>query len=184
MFLQFSEPVLGRTRSTRKDSVRVTESFGIGITGASPVPDYRFAGRPGVHRGRLVQIPPPQEDPHLYPSEIRHPGQRQAHLSALPAHEARAGLVPFGLPGFGVSGQGLPGWLPDTHRPDAVPSNRLYCARARSGTICPALGGIVFASSAEGSRPPSGGHPPRSSRAAVRAADRVECGARLVLPDG
>ncbi len=32
MFLQFPEPVLGRTRSTRKDSVRVTESFGIGIT--------------------------------------------------------------------------------------------------------------------------------------------------------
>jgi len=31
MFLQFPEPVLGRTRSTRKDSVRVTESFGIGI---------------------------------------------------------------------------------------------------------------------------------------------------------
>ena len=32
MFLQFPEPVLGRTRSTREDSVRVTESFGIGIT--------------------------------------------------------------------------------------------------------------------------------------------------------
>ena len=31
MFLQFPEPVLGRTRSTRKDSVRVTESFGIGM---------------------------------------------------------------------------------------------------------------------------------------------------------
>ena len=33
MFLQFQEPVLGRTRSTRKDSIRVTESFGIGMTG-------------------------------------------------------------------------------------------------------------------------------------------------------
>jgi len=31
MFLQFPEPVLGRTRCTRKDSVRVTEFFGIGI---------------------------------------------------------------------------------------------------------------------------------------------------------
>ena len=33
MFLQFPEPVLGRTRSTRKDSVRVTEFFGIGMSG-------------------------------------------------------------------------------------------------------------------------------------------------------
>ena len=31
MFLQFPEPALGRTRSTRKNSVRVTESFGIGM---------------------------------------------------------------------------------------------------------------------------------------------------------
>ena len=31
MFLQFPEPVLGRTRCTRKDSVRVTEFFGIGM---------------------------------------------------------------------------------------------------------------------------------------------------------
>ena len=34
MFLQFPEPVLGRTHSTRKNSVRVAEFFGIGITGA------------------------------------------------------------------------------------------------------------------------------------------------------
>ena len=32
MFLQFPEPALGRTRSTRNDSVRVAELFGIGIT--------------------------------------------------------------------------------------------------------------------------------------------------------
>ena len=40
MFLQFSESVLGRTRSTRKNSVRVTEFFGIGIrrTGAACLP--------------------------------------------------------------------------------------------------------------------------------------------------
>ena len=31
MFLQFPEPVLGRTRCTRKDSVSVTEFFGIGM---------------------------------------------------------------------------------------------------------------------------------------------------------
>ena len=31
MFLQFPEPVLGRTRSTRKNSVTFTEFFGIGI---------------------------------------------------------------------------------------------------------------------------------------------------------
>ena len=31
MFLQFPEPVLGRTRSTRKNSVRVTGFFGTGI---------------------------------------------------------------------------------------------------------------------------------------------------------
>ena len=31
MFLQFLEPVLGRTRSTRKDSVTLMESFGIGM---------------------------------------------------------------------------------------------------------------------------------------------------------
>ena len=31
MFLQFPEPVLGRTRSTRKDSIRVTESFRLGM---------------------------------------------------------------------------------------------------------------------------------------------------------
>ena len=36
MFLQFPEPALGRTRSTPKNSVRVTESFGIGITGETP----------------------------------------------------------------------------------------------------------------------------------------------------
>ena len=32
MFLQFPEPALGRTRFTRKDSVTLTESFGIGIS--------------------------------------------------------------------------------------------------------------------------------------------------------
>ena len=32
MLLQFPEPALGRTRSTRKNSVRVTESFGIGMS--------------------------------------------------------------------------------------------------------------------------------------------------------
>ena len=31
MFLQFSEPALGRTRSTRKDSERFRNSFGIGL---------------------------------------------------------------------------------------------------------------------------------------------------------
>ena len=31
MFLQFPEPALGRTRFTRKDSVTLTESFGIGM---------------------------------------------------------------------------------------------------------------------------------------------------------
>ena len=32
MFLQFPEPVLGRTRSTRKNSVTLTKFFGICIT--------------------------------------------------------------------------------------------------------------------------------------------------------
>ena len=36
MFLQFPEPVLGRTRCTRKDSVRVTEFFGIGMSATFP----------------------------------------------------------------------------------------------------------------------------------------------------
>ena len=36
MFLQFPEPVLGRTRSTRKDSVTLMESFGIGMTRHGP----------------------------------------------------------------------------------------------------------------------------------------------------
>ena len=31
MFLQFPEPALGRTRSTRKNSVTLTEFFGIGM---------------------------------------------------------------------------------------------------------------------------------------------------------
>ena len=31
MFLQFPKPVLGRTRSTRKNSVRVANFFGIGM---------------------------------------------------------------------------------------------------------------------------------------------------------
>ena len=38
MFLQFLEPALGRTRSTRKNSVRVTESFGIGMIELKPCP--------------------------------------------------------------------------------------------------------------------------------------------------
>ena len=51
MFLQFPEPALGRTCSTRKDSVRVTESFGIGIRQLHHRGQGHRAG--GVRRGLL-----------------------------------------------------------------------------------------------------------------------------------
>ncbi len=39
MFLQFPEPVLGRTRSTQENSVTLTEFFRIGMTGEILVPE-------------------------------------------------------------------------------------------------------------------------------------------------
>ena len=47
MFLQFLEPALGRTRFTRKDSVTLTESFGIGMSRAMGKQSNGQAGRDG-----------------------------------------------------------------------------------------------------------------------------------------